>query len=112
MPRRTKEELRKARNEKRISDLIERVKFLRDPKYYKNNYWSWAHYQSWAVNGKAGSCGCGCGYYSASLNNKRHTTERGGRESFCKQVIEKLCSDCVKMIEVKIGVEFKRDYAP
>lgn len=112
MARRTKEELKLARNEKRISELISRIKWLREPKFYPTNYWSWAHWESWARQGKNGSCGCGAGYYSASLCNKRRKTRLGGGEEHCRHVLEKLCDSCVKAIESKIGVEFKRDYAP
>jgi len=112
MPRRTKEELRIARNEKRISDLIQGVKFLRDRKFYKTNFWSIAHFQSWARQGKVGSCACGVGHYYGSLCNTRRHTRKGGSVEHCKHVVEKLCGDCIKAIETKLGVEFKRDYAP
>lgn len=112
MPRRTKEQLKKDRNEKRISEMIQRVKWLHDSKFYPTNYWSWAHWESWARQGKDGSCGCGSGYYSASLCNKRRNTRTGGHKEHCRHVVEKLCSDCVKQIETTLGVEFKRDYAP
>jgi hypothetical protein len=112
MARRTKEQLRKDRNEKRITDLLSRVKYLREPKYFKTNYWSMAHWESWAAKGKNGSCGCGCGYYSGSLCNKRHRTDRGGRKSFCSQVVDRLCGDCIRAIETRLNVNFKKDYAP
>lgn len=96
------------RNEKRLDELIQKNKFLRNQKYYKNNYWSWAAWDSWAAQGKAGSCGCGCGYYNGTLANKRAKTERGGHENFCKYVSPHLCYDCAKYIENKIGTEFKR----
>lgn len=108
MPRRTKEELRLERNDKRLDELIQRVKFLREPKYYKNNVWSWAAWDSWAASGQAGSCACGCGYYNAALRNVRLTTQKGGRHDICKTAIEKLCYDCVKKIEDKINHKFER----
>src|SRR5688572_19971749 len=111
MPRRTKEQLRIDRNEKRISELIIRVKWLRDQKYYKTNYWSVAHWESWARQGKDGSCGCGVGHYNASLCNKRRRTKKRGGVEWCGHVVEKLCHECMKLSEQKIGVEFKRDYA-
>jgi len=108
MARRTKEELRVIKNEKRIDELIQSNKFLNNPKYYPNNYWSWAAWDSWAAQGKAGSCGCGCGYYNAGLGNKRRKTQKGGRVDSCKRVIERLCSDCVILIEKKLNITFKR----
>jgi hypothetical protein len=39
---------------KHIKQNIENNKFLANPKYHKNNYWSVAHFESWAVQGKAG----------------------------------------------------------
>src|ERR1700727_3225197 len=74
-------------------------KFLSDPKYYKNNYWSWAAWDSWAAKGKAGSCPCGCGYYNATLCNKRAKTNKGGREDVCKHVSTNFCNNCVELIE-------------
>lgn len=65
-----------------------------------------AAFDSWAARGQAGSCGCGCGYYNASLTNKRHSTDIGGKQSFCKEVIQKVCYDCKQLIEEKIGVKF------
>lgn len=112
MPRRTKEELRKDRNLKRIDDLVASLKYLANPKFYKTNFWSMAHWESWARQGKHGSCGCGCGYYSGSLCNTRTSTRRGGQKEHCKQVFEKLCGDCIKIIETKLGVEFRKSYAP
>ena len=115
MARRTKQELevwreekRKIRNNERIDKLIQENKYLADSKYYKNNYWSWAAWDSWAARGQAGSCGCGCGYYNASLNNTRHTTAKGGKQTWIKgQVIEKLCYHCAKLIEQKLNIKFK-----
>lgn len=108
MARRTKEQIRIDRNEKRLDELVKSNKFLADPKYYKNNYWSTAAWDSWAAQGKAGSCGCGCGFYNAGLANKRRQTVKGGRKDVCKRVVEKLCSDCVHGIEKRIGVTLKR----
>lgn len=110
MARRTKEQLRIARNEERLDALVKSNKYLREPIYYKNNYWSWAAWDSWAAKGQAGSCGCGCGYYNANLCNKRVTTEKGGRRNNCKHAIEKLCSDCVMGIEKRVNIQFKKRY--
>jgi hypothetical protein len=112
MARKTKEELKKARSEKRISDLIQNVKWLRDSKFYATNFWSIAHWDSWARQGKAGSCSCGAGYYSGSLCNKRRHTKPGGRPEHCRHVVEKLCDECIKGIETRLNIQFKRDYAP
>ncbi len=114
MARRTKEELRLARNEKRITELIANNKFLREPKYYKNNYWSWAAWDSWAAKGKAGSCGCGCGYYNGTLHNKRAATRKGRNYDFDRgkrwpvDISSNLCYDCVNRIEEKINFKFKK----
>lgn len=96
------------RNIKRIELLITSNKFFADPKYYKNNYWSWAAWDSWAAKGQAGSCGCGCGYYNATLHNTRKNTEKGGRKAFLKNVSPALCSNCVTIIEDKLNYKFKR----
>ena len=110
MSRRSKEEIRKDRNEKRLDELVLSNKYLRDEKYHKNNEWSVAAWDSWAAQGKAGSCGCGCGYYNSSLRNRRATTKRGGIVKHCKYVIERLCYDCVSGIEKRLGKKFKQKY--
>lgn len=110
MPRKSKEELRVARNDKRLDELIQRSKFLREPKFYKNNFWSWAAWDSWANQGKAGSCGCGCGSYTASLCNTRRNTRLGGGKENCKHVIERFCGECVNSIEKKLNIQFRRRY--
>lgn len=109
MPRKTKEELISLKREKRIGGIIQSNKFLRDPKYFKNNYWSMAAWDSWAAQGKAGGCsGCGVGYYSATLHNKRRTTMLGGGEAFCKEASGNFCCDCLNFIEIKTGIKLKR----
>ncbi len=108
MPRRTKEEIRKERNEKRLDELVKKNRFLRDQKYYKNNHWSWAAWDSWAAQGKAGSCGCGCGYYNGTLRNSRKTTGVGGQKSWLPEVSPKLCYDCVQGIEKRINHTFQK----
>lgn len=109
MPRKTKEELRLIRQEKSIASLIENNKYLKEEKYWKNNYWSWAAWDSWAATGKAGGCGC-CSnnYYNGTLCNTRTTTKKGGREDICKQVSVHLCYDCITLVQKKINHEFKR----
>lgn len=111
MPRRTKEELRAVRTDKWLNELIQKNKFLREPKYYKNNYWSWAAWDSWAAQGKAGGCsGCGVGYYNGTLHNKRKNTDKGhgGKPAWLKNVSGNLCYDCVTKIEEKIKHKFER----
>ena len=113
MARKTKEELKAARTDKWISEIIQSNKFLRAPKFYQNNYWSWAAWDSWAAQGKAGSCGCGCGYYNATLKNKRAATEKGGKhwssgKKYPVDISRHLCSDCVRKIEIKIEYNFQR----
>jgi len=110
MPRRTKEELRLARNKERLDKLVLSNRYLREPKYHKNNFWSMAAYDSWAAQGKAGSCGCGCGYYNHSLCNTRKNTQKGGGKEFCKHVAERFCSDCVNGIEERLQTKFRRRY--
>lgn len=83
-------------------------KYLAYEKYYKNNYWSWAAWDSWAAKGKAGSCPCGCGYYNATLCNKRSKTAKGGREDVCKHVSSHFCYNCVGEIEKIVGFKFER----
>jgi len=75
-------------------------KFLADSKYHKNNRWSNAAWDSWAAQGKAGSCPCGCGYYNSTLTNKRAANK------FCKQVSLNFCYECRLKIEDIIGVKF------
>lgn len=106
MPRKTKEEQQQIRANKWVDSLIQSNKFLREPKYHKNNYWSNAAWDSWAAKGQAGSCGCGCGYYNGSLCNTRRHTRRGGQVEHCKHVHERVCYDCRQKIEAKLNVKF------
>lgn len=106
MGRKTKEETRLLRRDKILSTLLQENKYLREPKYYKNNEWSWAAWDSWAAKGKAGSCICGCGYYNATLHNRRKNTDKGGKKSWLREVSPHLCSDCVKIVENKTGISF------
>ena len=108
MPRRTKEELRLARADKWLDGLVQSNKYLREAKFYKNNYWSWAAWDSWAAQGKAGSCGCGIGHYNGTLANTRAKTRKGGREDSCKQVSSHFCSNCIDKIEEKINHKFRK----
>ncbi len=95
---------------KKIDLLIETNKYFNDPKYYKNNYWSNAAWDSWAAQGKAGSCICGCGYYNTTLNNTRKNTDKGGKKAWLKNVSPNLCSNCKNIIETKLNYKFKSRY--
>ena len=109
MGRRTKEEMRIARNESRLDELVVKNKYLANPVHHKNNYWSWAAWDSWAAQGKAGSCGCGCGHYNGTLKNKRAKTNKGGEnDKYSVDVSSKLCYDCVGGIEKRLGIRFPR----
>lgn len=109
MPRKTKEEIRIERRDKFLSSYVQSNKYLRNSVHYKNNYWCWAAWDSWAAQGKAGSCPCGCGYYNGSLKNKRRKTHRGGRnEKYPLECSHNFCYDCVNIIEEKINHKFPR----
>jgi hypothetical protein len=101
-------ELKAERHLKWLQNYTVSNKYLADPKYYKNNYWSWAAWDSWAAKGKVGSCPCGCGHYNATLCNTRSKTARGGREDVCKNVSVHLCSECVFKIEKIVNHKFER----
>lgn len=96
-----------------IDKLIEGTKFLKDAKYHKNNYWSWAHWESSAAKGYAGGCrACGVDHYNAHLHNKRYNNNRQkARWQDRGRITGNMCSGCVKILETKLGVEFKRSYA-
>lgn len=110
MPRRTKEELIIDRREKQISSLVVENKYFSNPIHHKNNYWSWAAWDSWAAQGKAGGCGyCANKHYNATLKNKRAKTKSGGNnEQWPVDCSRNICYECVKLVEKNIGVEFKR----
>lgn len=110
--RRTKEQIKNDKRPDNVKAYITRNKYLRNPIHHKNNYWSWAAWDSWAAQGKAGGCGC-CrnGYYSGTLKNKRAKTYKGklGRsEKYPIDVSLNLCSECVNEIHKQIGTEFKK----
>ena len=96
---------------KRIQDYISNNKYLSDPKYFKNNYWSMAAWDSWAAKGQAGGCSiCNNNFYNASLRNKRANTTHGGQNKrWHVEVSSNVCSECVKRIEINLNVEFKRN---
>mgnify|MGYP006879940755 CR=1 FL=1 len=93
-------ELKAERHNHWLQEYCRKNKFLADPKFYKNNRWSVAAFDSWAAQGKNGSCPCGCGYYNATLTNTRAANK------WCKQVSVKLCYKCKTKIQDIIGVEF------
>ena len=93
-------------SKKRLLNFIKDNKFLNDPKYYKNNIWSLAHFESNAANGTAGSCWvCRSGYYNASLENKRRPIEDSSLTWKCNEIF-KACDRCKDAIEEKIGYRF------
>lgn len=109
MARRTKEEIRAVRNEIRLDELVKTNKYFANPIHHKHNYWSWAAWDSWAAQGKAGSCGCGCGYYNGTLKNERAKTKKGGsNDKYPQDVSRSMCSDCVSGIEKRLGVNFPK----
>jgi hypothetical protein len=105
-------QLAKSTIEKRVQGEIDKIKFLNDPKYFKNNYWNIAHFESWAARGQDGGCqNCNNHYYNASLYNKRHNNKHSSHGNW-RQEIVKICYSCKKIFEEKIGVEFIHKYAP
>ena len=87
----------------RIKKYIEGNKYLNDKKYYKNNQWAMAAWDSWAAQGQCGGCAfCRSKGYIATLRNKRATTK------FCRQVSVHFCSGCLRKTIKILGVEFKR----
>lgn len=109
MARRTKEEIRIARNEEYLDRLVLKNKYLANPIHHKNNYWCWAAWDSWAAQGKAGSCACGCGYYNGTLKNQRAKTKKGGRnDKYPMEVSGHMCSTCINGIEKRLGINFPK----
>lgn len=103
MPRKTQDQLLAERRFRSVVAAIEKNKFFNDSKYWKNNYWSWAAWDSWAAQGKAGGCStCRENYYIATLANTR------ANNKFCKQVSGHFCNACVDEIEKVIKRKFKR----
>lgn len=95
-----RQELKVERHNHWLQEYCRNNKFLSDSKYHKNNRWSMAAWDSWAARGQAGSCPCGCGYYNATLTNKRADNK------FCRQVSVNFCHACKTKIEDIIGVKF------
>ncbi len=87
---------------KNIKKMIESNKFLNDSKYYKNNSWSMAAWDSWAAKGQAGGCGtCNNKFYNGALTNKRAS------HNSCRQIGRNLCCSCIKKTEKELGVKFE-----
>lgn len=105
-------EIKAERHLKWLQNYTLSNKYLADKKYYKNNYWSIAHWQSWAAQGKDGSCPCGCGYYNGTLYNRRANTKKGGKSAFCRDVSSHFCENCIIKIEDILGHKFTRKYCP
>lgn len=112
--RRTREQIRIDNRPKRVLEYISKNKYLVNPVHYKNNYWSWAAFDSWAARGQAGGCGvCGEGRYNASLKNKRAKTKRTYHNQtehteYSIDIGRNTCSECVSLIEKEINYQFKR----
>lgn len=96
---------------KLIQDYIKDNKYLNDPKYFKNNYWSWAAWDSLAARGQVGGCGiCNNNFYNATLKNKRVCTKKGQKgNKYTVEISGNLCRDCVMRIQKELNVEFKRN---
>lgn len=112
--RRTREQIRIDNRPKRVLEYISKNKYLVNSVHFKNNYWSWAAWDSWAARGQAGGC-CVCheGHYNATLHNKRAKTKRSyhgktEHSSYAIDVSWHICSQCVTLIEKEIGTQFKR----
>ena len=85
-----------------IEKMIESNKFLNDSKYYKNNNWSMASWDSWAAQGQAGGCStCNNDFYNGTLTNKRASHDS------CRHVSETFCLYCIQKIEKELNVKFK-----
>ena len=84
-----------------IKKMIASNKFFNDSKYYKNNKWSMAAWDSFAATGKAGGCfTCNNKFYNGTLANTRASHD------FCKHVSENFCNKCIVKIEKELGVRF------
>ena len=95
--------------ETKIQRFIKQNKFLYDPKYHKNNYWSWAAWDSSAARGYAGGCSCcRANHYNASLRNKR--VKGGEGRMKYGDVGRNICATCVNKIEEILNVKFLRNY--
>lgn len=103
----------------KYGEYISQNKYLREPKYYKNNLWCMAAWDSFAAKGQAGGCGlCSVMHYNGHLRNKRTSrktfTTDDHRDRYIKgkstgnsEVSGKLCDECISKIEKIISYEFK-----
>jgi hypothetical protein len=97
--------LRNIMKKNKYQKYIDSCKFLKNPKYYKNNYWQWAHSDSTNARGFGSGCSfCKSKYCNASLRNKRNTKGEGKPYN---EILSELCGDCVRKIETIIDYEFK-----
>ena len=92
----------------RVSNFIERIKFLSDSKHYKYIKVSWAAYDSWAAQGQAGGCNiCNVAHYNCSFQHKRRTTLKGGKpKEYHWNEFGKICSACFDEIEKQCNYKF------
>jgi len=99
-------EVRIPRN--KYGKLIKGIKFLNNPKYYKNNIWSWAAWDSCAAQGRTyDSCRCcRAKHYNATLKNKRNSKGKSGSYAWANGLVN-LCSECVKEVEKIVDYKFK-----
>lgn len=102
---RKRKPIKKETKVKRVKDFIQQIKYLRDPKYYKNNLIVVAHFESTvAREGACRFCGESPQY---SVFNKRIT------HNFIKRCHGGyFCYDCLKILEEQIGTVFEYDYCP
>ena len=88
----------------RIKAFIERCKFFKEHKYFKNNKVSCAAYDSWAARGQAGGCDiCKKESYNYSLHNKRNT---GIHKHWAFGDLAHLCEECYIELESQCNYKF------
>jgi len=103
-----KEEIKQSTRESRVKHFIDRIKFLVNPKHYKNIKVSWASYESWAAQGQAGGCCiCNVGHYNCSFQHKRFTTKKGQKpHKYHWNEFGKICSACFDEVEKQCNYKF------
>jgi hypothetical protein len=98
--------------ESRVKNFIGRLKFLSNPRYFKTNKVSSAHWESSAAQGKAGGCYlCPANYYIYTFHNKRYTTTNQsykGKEFYWQNIGGKLCDTCYYEIEKQCNYKFDK----
>jgi len=101
-------EIKQKTREDRIKRFIAGIKFLQDPKHYKNIKVSWAAYDSWAAKGQAGGCSvCNAGHYNCSFQHKRFTTRKQNEpREYHWNDFGKICSACYEEVEKQCGYKF------